>query len=39
LAAARVANTAPSIFGVAGYRVASNELTLTLSRQFNHITF
>jgi hypothetical protein len=39
LTAARVSNNIPSSTAAAAYGVASNEVTLTLSRQFGHVTF
>jgi hypothetical protein len=39
LSAVRVSNGFPSGIGFTGYNVASNEVTLTLSRQFDHIPF
>jgi hypothetical protein len=39
LAARRVSNAVPASIGFASYSVASNEVTLTLSRQFDHLTF
>jgi hypothetical protein len=39
LSAARVANNIPGSIGSAAYSVASNEVTLVVSRQFGHINF
>jgi hypothetical protein len=39
LSAARVANNYPSSIPFADYGVTSNEVTLTLSRQFDHLNF
>jgi hypothetical protein len=39
LSATRVSNSIPATIGTAAYGVASNEVTLTLSRKFNHLTF
>jgi hypothetical protein len=39
LAVARVADNVPASIAAAGYGVASNEVTLTVSRQFDHINF
>jgi hypothetical protein len=39
LSAARVSNNVPASIAAAGYGVASNEVTLTVSRQFDHFNF
>jgi hypothetical protein len=39
LAVARVADNVPASIAAAGYGVASNEVTLSVSRQFDHINF
>jgi hypothetical protein len=39
VSAVRVSNGFPTSIGFTGYNVASNEVSLTLSRQFDHINF